>query len=164
MQDAVRFLDRCQATDPAFADLIEVLIDTGIRKGEALALHWTDVHLPDRVRYIRHTLSAVDNNRLVLTPPKTRSSKGWVAIPRASPPPCATAWPAVAPHSSGRPTTDTSPTAPTAAPSTPPMSSTTSTTCAASSESPAPSSMICAASPRPSPSLPQGRFEVPVIT
>ncbi|MFE5583996.1 tyrosine recombinase XerC [Kitasatospora sp. NPDC056531] len=31
---------------------------------------------------MRHTLSAVDNNRLVLTPPKTRSSKGWVAISR----------------------------------------------------------------------------------
>ncbi|MFE5583997.1 hypothetical protein [Kitasatospora sp. NPDC056531] len=49
MQDAIRFLDRYRATDPAFADLIEILIGTGIRKGEALTLHWTDVHLPDRV-------------------------------------------------------------------------------------------------------------------
>ncbi|MGW3073989.1 tyrosine-type recombinase/integrase [Kitasatospora sp. NPDC001132] len=77
--DAARFLHRCRATDPAFADLIEVLIGTGIRKGEALGLHWTDVHLPQRVIYIRYTLSAI-NNKIVLTAPKTRSSKGWVAV------------------------------------------------------------------------------------
>ncbi|WP_326847241.1 site-specific integrase [Streptomyces kaniharaensis] len=59
---------------------MEVLIGTGIRKGEALALHWNDVHLPERVLYIRYTLSAIDNNRLILTSPKTRSSKAWVAI------------------------------------------------------------------------------------
>ncbi|MFJ2582238.1 site-specific integrase [Kitasatospora aureofaciens] len=80
VQDAIRFLDSCRAADPAFADLIEVLIGTGIRKGEALALHWNDVHLPERVLYIRYALSAIDNNRLILTSPKTRSSKDWVAI------------------------------------------------------------------------------------
>lgn len=80
VHDAIRFLDHCHTADPAFADLIEVLIGTGIRKGEALALHWDDVHLRERVLYVRHTLSAVDNNRLILTAPKTRSSKAWVAI------------------------------------------------------------------------------------
>jgi len=80
VQDAIRFLHHCRATDPAFADLVEVLIGTGIRKGEALGLHWDDVHLPERVLYIQYTLSAVDNNRLVLTDPKTRSSKTWVAV------------------------------------------------------------------------------------
>ncbi|MET8626307.1 site-specific integrase [Kitasatospora sp. NPDC004669] len=80
VQDTIHFLHCCQATDPAFADLIEVLIGTGIRKGEALALHWDDVHLPERVLYIRYTLSAIDNNRLILTSPKTRSSKDWVAL------------------------------------------------------------------------------------
>lgn len=62
------------------ADLFEVLIGTGMRKGEALGLHWNDVHLDQGVLYIRCTLSAVDNNRLVLTTPKTRSSRGWAAI------------------------------------------------------------------------------------
>ncbi|MEU9041384.1 MULTISPECIES: tyrosine-type recombinase/integrase [unclassified Kitasatospora] len=80
VQDAIHFLHRCRGTDPAFADLVEVLIGTGIRKGEALDLHWDDVHLPERVLYIQYTLSAVDNNRLVLTNPKTRSSKSWVAV------------------------------------------------------------------------------------
>ncbi|MFD4390453.1 tyrosine-type recombinase/integrase [Streptomyces sp. NPDC058486] len=53
---------------------------TGMRKGEALGLHWDDVHLNEGVLYIRCTLSAIDNNRLVITTPKTRSSRGWIAI------------------------------------------------------------------------------------
>lgn len=62
------------------ADLFEVLIGTGMRKGEALGLHWNDVHLDQGVLYIHCTLSAIDNQRLVFTTPKTRSSRGWVAI------------------------------------------------------------------------------------
>ncbi|MGW6355937.1 tyrosine-type recombinase/integrase [Streptomyces sp. NPDC055092] len=61
-------------------DLFEVLIGTGMRKGEALGLHWDDVHLSEGVLYVRSTLSAIDNNRLVLTTPKKRSSRSWVAI------------------------------------------------------------------------------------
>ncbi|MCX4416731.1 site-specific integrase [[Kitasatospora] papulosa] len=79
-EEAARFLTHCHQTDPEMADLFEVLIGTGMRKGEALGLHWNDVHLDQGVLYIRCTLSAVDNNRLVLTTPKTRSSRGWVAI------------------------------------------------------------------------------------
>lgn len=79
-QEAARFLGHCHQADPEMADLFEVLIGTGMRKGEALGLHWDDVHLNEGVLYIRCTLSAVDNNRLVITTPKTRSSRGWVAI------------------------------------------------------------------------------------
>ncbi|MDT0449233.1 tyrosine-type recombinase/integrase [Streptomyces hesseae] len=57
-----------------------MLVGTGIRKGEALGLHWEDVHLDDRVLYIRRTPSAIDNNQLAITTPKTRSSRNWVAI------------------------------------------------------------------------------------
>lgn len=52
----------------------------GARPGEALGLRWDDIHLTERVLYVRCTLSAVDNNHLVITPPKTRTSKNWVAI------------------------------------------------------------------------------------
>ncbi|MEV8103181.1 site-specific integrase [Streptomyces sp. NPDC088135] len=79
-EEAARFLTHCHQTDPEMADLFEVLIGTGMRKGEALGLHWNDVHLNQGVLYVRCTLSAVDNNRLALTTPKTRSSRGWVAI------------------------------------------------------------------------------------
>ncbi|MEE4598933.1 tyrosine-type recombinase/integrase [Streptomyces sp. DSM 41524] len=60
--------------------MIEVLIGTGLRKGEALGLHWDDVHLGSRTVYVRWTLSAIDNNKLVLTRPKTRKSSDWVAL------------------------------------------------------------------------------------
>ena len=78
--EAARFLRYCHTADPLFADLVEVLIGTGLRKGEALALHWNDIHLDQHVLYVRNTLSAIDNNRLILTTPKTRSSKNWVAL------------------------------------------------------------------------------------
>ncbi|MCX5085488.1 tyrosine-type recombinase/integrase [Streptomyces sp. NBC_00401] len=79
-EQAVRFLAYCHEADPYMADLFEFLIGTGMRKGEALGLHWDDVHLSEGVLYVRSTLSAIDNNRLVLTTPKTRSSRNWVAI------------------------------------------------------------------------------------
>ncbi|MFD9355292.1 tyrosine recombinase XerC [Streptomyces sp. NPDC060031] len=79
-KEAARFLAYCRQADPEMADLFEVLIGTGMRKGEALGLHWDDVHLTEGVLYVRCTLSAIDNNRLVITTPKTRSSRGWVAI------------------------------------------------------------------------------------
>ncbi|MDI5963239.1 tyrosine-type recombinase/integrase [Streptantibioticus silvisoli] len=78
--EAARFLRYSHTADPLFADLVEVLIGTGLRKGEALALHWNDVHLDQHVLYVRHTLSAIDNNKLILTTPKTHSSRDWVAL------------------------------------------------------------------------------------
>ncbi|MCM9083193.1 site-specific integrase [Streptomyces spororaveus] len=78
--EAVRFLQHCHRADPEMADLFEFLIGTGMRKGEALGLHWDDVHLRERVLYVRCTLSAIDNNHLVITTPKTRTSRNWVAV------------------------------------------------------------------------------------
>ncbi|WP_436790001.1 tyrosine-type recombinase/integrase [Yinghuangia sp. YIM S10712] len=79
-EEAARFLEYAHIHDPLMADLCEVLIGTGMRKGEALGLHWNDVHLEAGVLYIRYTLSCVDNSRLVITAPKTRNSRSWVAI------------------------------------------------------------------------------------
>ncbi|MFB7949546.1 tyrosine-type recombinase/integrase, partial [Kitasatospora phosalacinea] len=76
----VRFLQFTRATDPLYADLAELMITTGMRKGEALALHWDDVHQAEGVLFVRHTLAAVDNNQLVLTTPKTKYSRAWVAL------------------------------------------------------------------------------------
>jgi len=75
VQEALAFLQYSHTADPLMADLVELLIGTGIRKGEALGLRWEDVHLDERVLYIRRTLSAIDNNQLALTTPKTRGSK-----------------------------------------------------------------------------------------
>ncbi len=89
-EEAARFLRHCHDADPLMADFVEVLIGTGMRKGEALGLHWADVHLDEQVLYVRYTLSAINNSRLVITTPKTRSSKNWVALPHASQPPSTT--------------------------------------------------------------------------
>ncbi|MDH6134115.1 integrase [Kitasatospora sp. MAA4] len=78
--EAARFLRFTHTTDPLYADLVELLIGTGIRRGEALALRWDDVHLPERTLFVRATLSAVDNNHLQLTRPKTSGSRTWVAL------------------------------------------------------------------------------------
>lgn len=66
------------------ADLYEVMLCTGLRRGEALALHWTDVQLMDRALFVRWTLAAVNNNQLHLGPPKNKVSRNWVGLnPRA---------------------------------------------------------------------------------
>ncbi|MFF7881145.1 tyrosine-type recombinase/integrase [Streptomyces sp. NPDC020794] len=51
-----------------------------MRKGEALGVRWDDVPLDERVILIRYTLSAVDNDHLVLTTPKTKTSWNRVAL------------------------------------------------------------------------------------
>ncbi|MEU7095838.1 tyrosine-type recombinase/integrase [Kitasatospora aureofaciens] len=79
-EQAVTFLAHCRDVDPAFADLFEVIIGTGLRKGEALGLQRQCVRIEDRVMYIRHTLSAIDNHKLVLTAPKTKKSRNWVPL------------------------------------------------------------------------------------
>ncbi|MET8539496.1 tyrosine-type recombinase/integrase [Kitasatospora sp. NPDC004799] len=62
------------------ADLFEVLLGTGMRRGEALALHWSDVHLMDRKLYVRWTLAAIDNGKIHLREPKTEASRAWISL------------------------------------------------------------------------------------
>jgi integrase len=62
------------------ADLFELLLGTGMRRGEALGLHWTDVHLPEKTLMVRWNLTAVNNNRLYLSHPKTKASRNWVSL------------------------------------------------------------------------------------
>jgi integrase len=77
---ACTFLRHCHQLDDPLADLFEILIGTGMRKGEALALHWADVHLDQRALFIRHTLSNVNNTTPVLTTPKTKTSLAWIGL------------------------------------------------------------------------------------
>lgn len=57
---AVTFLRHCAAVADPLAELFELIVCTGMRKGEALALHWADVP--------------------VFTAPKTRSSHAWIGL------------------------------------------------------------------------------------
>ncbi|MFJ9691390.1 tyrosine-type recombinase/integrase [Kitasatospora sp. NPDC101183] len=65
-------------------DLFEVMLGTGMRRGEILALHWSDVHLMDRKLYVRWTLAAIDNGKIHLREPKTEAGRAWISLsPRA---------------------------------------------------------------------------------
>ncbi|NGO13360.1 tyrosine-type recombinase/integrase [Streptomyces sp. HC44] len=62
------------------ANLCELLLGTGMRRGEALGLHWTDVHLPEKTLLVRWNLTAVNNNRPYLGHPKPKASRNRVSL------------------------------------------------------------------------------------
>lgn len=62
------------------ADVFELMLGTGMRRGEVLGLHWEDVHFMERKLFVRWTLAAIDNNELHLCAPKTKASRNWVSL------------------------------------------------------------------------------------
>jgi integrase len=62
-----------------YAPLFALLVHTGLRRGEALALRWSDVDLAKGVLRVRGTLSRIDGE-LVVTEPKTAKSKRFVPL------------------------------------------------------------------------------------
>ena len=57
-----------------YAPLFELLVSTGMRRGEALALRWPDVDFDGRLIRVRGTLTRVDGD-LRVTPPKSDKSR-----------------------------------------------------------------------------------------
>lgn len=78
--EAAKFLKYCADHNEPLTNLFELIIGTGMRRGEALALHWADVHLDEHVLFVRHTLSNINNSTPVFTAPKTKSSLGWIGL------------------------------------------------------------------------------------
>jgi integrase len=76
--DQVRaVLSAAQST--RFAPLFTLLVNTGLRRGEALALQWSDVDLEAGTLRVRGTLARV-NGELEVTEPKTEKSKRTVPL------------------------------------------------------------------------------------
>lgn len=76
--DQVRaVLSAAQST--RFAPLFELLVNTGLRRGEALALQWSDVDLDAGTLRVRGTLARVGGD-LVVTEPKTAKSNRTVPL------------------------------------------------------------------------------------
>ncbi len=62
-----------------YAPLFTLLVNTGLRRGEALALQWSDVDLEAGTLRVRGTLARV-NGKLEVTEPKTAKSKRAVPL------------------------------------------------------------------------------------
>jgi integrase len=64
---AVAFLRYCAQVHDPLAELYELILCTGLRKGEALALHWADIDLDSQMLNVRYTLSNINNTTPVFT-------------------------------------------------------------------------------------------------
>jgi integrase len=62
-----------------YQSLVELLVSTGLRRGEALALRWTDIDQDRNVIRVRGTLGRIDGE-LVVSEPKTAKSKRIVPM------------------------------------------------------------------------------------
>ncbi|MCW2620301.1 MAG: Phage integrase [Modestobacter sp.] len=67
------------AAGSRYAPLFELLVHSGLRRGEALALQWTDIDLDRGTLRVRGTLTRIDG-ALIVTEPKTAKSKRFVPI------------------------------------------------------------------------------------
>jgi integrase len=65
--------------DPLEA-LYVLVLTTGLRRGELLALHWTDVNLDVGFVQVRFTLQHLAGAQVVYSPPKTARSRRKVAL------------------------------------------------------------------------------------
>ena len=65
--------------DSRYAPLLRLLAATGLRRGEALALRWSDVDLTNGLLRVRGTLLRV-NGPLVISEPKTERSRRNVPL------------------------------------------------------------------------------------
>jgi len=77
-EEAERLLEA--ARDDRLQPLIVLMLGTGLRRGEALALHWRDVDLSAGHVRVRWTLARVDRV-LVFDDPKTERSRRFVSLP-----------------------------------------------------------------------------------
>ncbi|HEY6686648.1 MAG TPA: site-specific integrase [Propionibacteriaceae bacterium] len=68
------------ARDDRLQPLIVLMLGTGLRRGEALAMHWRDVDLAAGLVRVKWTLSRVDRT-LAFDEPKTERSRRFVSLP-----------------------------------------------------------------------------------
>jgi integrase len=66
-----------------YAPLFELLVNTGLRRGEALALHWSDIDFDAKLLRVRGTLARVAGE-LVVTETKTPRSRRVVPLSPAA--------------------------------------------------------------------------------
>lgn len=76
-----KYLDACkQKKNPRVYLFFRLLAYTGMRKGEALALKWSDIDFENETIRINKTLSLGTHNSLVIGTPKTKASNRTIQV------------------------------------------------------------------------------------
>ncbi|MFD2306035.1 site-specific integrase [Enterococcus termitis] len=74
------FLEAAKDGDSKIYTFFFLLAYTGLRKGEALALEWSDINFQQGELTINKTLTRGENNRLIVNRPKTKSGSRTILI------------------------------------------------------------------------------------
>ena len=75
------FLEHARAyRDPVAYPLFRLMLYTGLRKGEALALRWCDIDFNNLTLTINQNLSASEDGKLIISTPKTKKSCATLPI------------------------------------------------------------------------------------
>lgn len=82
-EDAMRFLEVNEPIEPRYWIGFYLAIMTGMRKGEILALRWSDIDLENGIAQVTQTLTWIKGNP-VFQEPKTDRSRRSVALPSSA--------------------------------------------------------------------------------
>ena len=69
-----KFLASAKKFNFKFYTYFYLLANTGLRRGEALALQWKDIDYTNKVIHVRHTVAIGLENKVILDTPKTQAS------------------------------------------------------------------------------------------
>lgn len=64
--------------------LVALAVSTGLRRGELIGLHWTDVHLDDAYLEVKQAVVHIVHKATVLADPKSKSSIRRVTLPAST--------------------------------------------------------------------------------
>lgn len=84
--EVIRLLAAAENDDPRFACFLRVLAATGMRRGEACALRWSDLDLNLAVVTVDESVISAKGGALVKAPRPGPASAGWPLIPSPSRP------------------------------------------------------------------------------
>ncbi|HEX9134727.1 MAG TPA: site-specific integrase, partial [Ktedonobacteraceae bacterium] len=79
-EQALQLLEAAQGD--RFEALLTLVVATGMRRGELLALRWADIDFQEGSLWVRRTINRVGKHGLVESDPKTESSKRKILLPR----------------------------------------------------------------------------------
>lgn len=81
-EELQRFLQYAKSYNQKAYTFFRLLAYTGLRRGEALALKWSDIDFKENVVSVKRTLTKGLGNKVIVQTPKTSSSYRKVAIDR----------------------------------------------------------------------------------